>query len=84
MGVVAALTCDRCGRTLDTIRRVSDDTTVEVLADQHPYGDWMRVNAPGKPEHGKYMKLNGKSLAAARAEGVILYIAHTREVCRRA
>lgn len=75
--------CDRCGRALDTIRRASDDTAVQVIADQHPQGDWMRVNARGTPEHGKYIKLNGKALAAARAEGVILYLAHTKEVCRR-
>lgn len=73
--------CDRCGHALDTIRRAADDTPLQVLANQHPNGDWMRVN--GGPGHGRYVKLNGNALSAARAEGVILYLAHTKEVCRR-
>jgi hypothetical protein len=81
--VVPGVTCDYCGRALDTIIRAADDTPLEVLANPHERGDWMRVNARGRPEHGKYIKLAGTSLAAARAEGVILYLAHTREVCRR-
>lgn len=76
-------TCDECGVELDTIRRAADDTIVVATAVPHEYGDWMRVNAPGQPEHGKYIKLRGDTLVAARAEGVLLYIAHTREVCRR-
>lgn len=80
--MVASLICDDCGRQLDKIRRAADDTEVTVLATSQD-GDWMRLNEPGSPQHGKYVKLTGHALSAARAEGVILYRAHTREVCRR-
>ena len=80
----ALKTCDDCGRAIDTIRRASDDTSVEVLAEpRRGEGDWMRLSALGRPQHGKYVKLTGQALHAARAEGVLLYTAHTREVCRR-
>ena len=76
----AVKVCDDCGRALDTIYRASDGTPVEVLA-EFLEGDWMRLNAG--PDRGKYVKLTGQALRAARAERVILYAAHTREVCRR-
>ncbi len=77
---VAVRVCDDCGRALDTIHRASDGTPVEVLA-EFLEGEWMRLNAG--PDRGKYVKLNGEALRAARAEGVLLYTAHTREVCKR-
>lgn len=77
------MTCTDCGLPVEAIVRAADDTEVVVGSTPHGDGDWMRVNARGTPEHGKYVRLSGDPLAAARGEGVLLYAEHTREACRR-